>query len=173
LAGQLNNAAQVQIVPGHTMAEKCWPLAEAHVAEWGHLYPGWTVEDAYNDLLAESSTNPSSLEELLTSWIAVVEGDVVGTICLRGTGELEPDDAKQLTGPWLAALHVVPNLRRSGLATVLIDHVRTHASKLGFRRLRLVTEHEVSFYTRRGWTTETTVQLASNTNTVMVTSLLA
>ena len=57
------------------------------------------------------------------------------------------------------------------MASALIDFAMNSARELHIDRLRLVTEHEVDFYERRGWRIERPVTLNSVPNTVMVTTL--
>ena len=145
-------------------------LAALQRNEWGHLYPTESLDDAIADLLAWRD-DPLQPDDLLLSWFAVVDDTVVGVVMLRGTGELEHEDAIRLPGPWLAGLVVEPEHRGRGIASALIDHVIAEAGRRSIERLRLVTEHEAEFYERRGWTFDCTVTLAGHPNSVLMTTL--
>ena len=122
-------------------------------------------------LLASAGTaGAAAMVEAVMSSRFLVRGES-GTLELLLPGEVEPDDALELPGPWLAGLIVDPRSRREGVASALINFVTAKAKDMGFERLRLVTEHEVSFYERRGWVREREVTLNSVPNTVMFTTL--
>lgn len=159
------------IVPSYSRPEAAPHFARLQFDAWGHHYPHSSIEQSTIDLRAELS--PTTDRELLRmAWFALDTDDSpLGAIMLLGSGEVEPDDAIELTGPWLAGLIVDPRSRRQGVASALIDFVTAKARDMGFERLRLVTEHEVSFYERRGWVREREVTLNSVPNTVMFTTL--
>jgi GNAT superfamily N-acetyltransferase len=152
------------------------PGAVSHFANlqfeaWGHLYPEASTERSRSDLLRNrwDASDPVSLR---LAWFALDDGDQpLGVIMLVSDGEVEPNDAIELPGPWLAGLIVDPRFRRQGVASALIEFVTSTARDMGFEYLRLVTEHEDSFYERRGWVRERVVTLNSVPNTVMFTTL--
>ena len=163
-------ARRLTIVEARTRPDDAPALAALQRAEWGHLYPDETLDDAIAELRTWRD-DPTDPERLLLSWFALVDDESVGVIMVRGAGELEPDDAARLPGPWLAGLVVRPEHRGSGIASALMDHATARAAAMGITRLRLVTEHEVEFHARRGWEIEATVLLAGHPNTVMLTTL--
>ena len=159
------------IVPSCSRPEAAPHFAQLQFEAWGHLYPQSSIEQSTFDLRAELSPT-TDLELLRMAWLALDTDDSpLGVIMLLGGGEVEPDDALELPGPWLAGLIVDPRSRREGVASALINFVTAKAKDMGFERLRLVTEHEVSFYERRGWVREREVTLNSVPNTVMFTTL--
>lgn len=159
------------IVPACSRSEAAPHFARLQFEAWGHLYPQSSIEQSTFDLRAELSPS-TDLALLRMAWFALDADDQpLGVIMLLGGGEVEPEDAIELPGPWLAGLIVDPRSRRQGVASALIDFVTTTARVVGFERIRLVTEHEVSFYERRGWVREREVTLNSAPNTVMFTTL--
>lgn len=164
----------MRIVPTTSCPTEVPRFARLQVEAWGHLYPHLTVDRAERDLLVghdpvESEADPATM---CRAWFAVDADDTaMGVVMLLGSGELEPADEAELPGPFLAGLVVAPQWRERGVATGLVSFVIRHARDLGLSNLRLVTEHEVGFYERRGWRVERQVTLNSVLNTVMITTL--
>lgn len=117
-------------------------LARLHQAEWGHLSPEIDV-DTRAIRLAEASGN----SEIPMLFIAV-DGPV-----LVGSAALVEHDMKERPelSPWLAAVYVKPERRKSGIASLLISRVEEEAMSLCVTTLYLFTEHQEKFYARRGW----------------------
>ncbi|HBU02723.1 MAG TPA: hypothetical protein DEB20_09405 [Acidimicrobiaceae bacterium] len=146
-------------------------FAALQYAEWGHLYPGSSLGQ-YREGLLNNRWNGSDLESLNLAWFALDDaGEPLGVAMLVGDGEVEPEASNLLEGPWFAGLVVDPRFRRHGVGTALLDFVTKQARSLGFRHLRLVTEHSTGFYERRGWTVDQAVTLNSIPNTVMFITL--
>ena len=55
-------------------------------------------------------------------------------------------------GPWLAAVFVVPEARKLGVGSALIDHVVNRSRELGYSEIFLYTDHQQQWYQKRGWT---------------------
>ena len=164
----------MRIVPTISSPEEIPRFARLQVESWGHLYPRLTVERAERDLRTSDDHRdaPEDRSELCRAWFALdADGAAMGVVMLLGSGELEEADEVDLPGPWLAGLVVAPEFRERGVATALVEFVIDQARRMGLPRLRLVTEHEVEFYRRRGWTAEREVTLNSIPNTVMVITL--
>ena len=138
---------------------------------WHHLYPALSVEHYARDLLTPV-WDPERLGSSRLAWFALdARGRPVGVAMLLGGGEVEPDDERELSGPWFAGLVVDPAFRSQGFGAALLHHVTERAIELGSTRLRLVTETKTEFYERHGWVTEREVTLNSIPNTVMFTIL--
>lgn len=164
----------MRIVPTISSPEEIPRFARLQVGSWGHLYPRLTVERAERDLRTgdDHPETPDDPSRLCRAWFALdADGAAMGVIMLLGSGELEEADEAELPGPWLAGLVVAPEFREQGVATALVEFVIDQAHRMGLPRLRLVTEHEVDFYERRGWRVERRVTLNSVPNTVMITTL--
>lgn len=161
----------MQFVPSAALPDAAQHFAELQNREWGHLYPDASVERSRFDLL-NNRYDESDLTTLRLAWFACnEEGEPLGVAMLVGDGEVEPRDERDLEGPWFAGLVVDPAFRRQGIGAALLDFVTEQSRLLGFVHLRLVTEHEVSFYDRRGWVREREVALNSVSNTVMFANL--
>jgi GNAT superfamily N-acetyltransferase len=146
-------------------------FAALQYAEWGHLYPGSSL-DQYREGLLNNCWNGSDLESLNLAWFALDDtGQPLGVAMLVGDGEVEPHDEHDLEGPWFAGLVVDPAFRRQGVGAGLLNFVTEQGRSLGFQRLRLVTQHKTSFYQQRGWNIERVITLNSVPNTVMFITL--
>lgn len=79
---------------------------------------------------------------------AEVDGAFAGTVSLIACDEPERSDL----APWLAALWVAPEHRRSGLGAALVTEIERRAAALGLARLYLSARPTiVPFYEKRGW----------------------
>lgn len=87
------------------------------------------------------------LDKLPMTWIALDQGQCVGTVSLF-QNDLKP--RPDLT-PWLAALYVKPESRGSGVAARLIESVIAESRRLEYDTLYLRTEHTAEYYRQRGW----------------------
>ncbi len=54
-------------------------------------------------------------------------------------------------GPWLAAVFVVPEARKLGVGSALVDHVVSRSRELGYAEMFLYTEHQDQWYQKKGW----------------------
>jgi GNAT superfamily N-acetyltransferase len=161
----------MQFVSSAALPDAAQHFAELQNREWGHLYPDASVERSKFDLL-NNRWDESDLTTLRLAWFACNnEGEPLGVAMLVGDGEVEPHDERDLEGPWFAGLVVDPAFRRQGVGAGLLNFVTEQGRSLGFRRLRLVTEHKARFYEQRGWTIERTVTMNSVPNTVMFITL--
>ena len=162
----------MRFVPSAAIPEAAEHFAQLQNREWGHLYPGGSVELSKFDLL-HNRYDEADLTTLRLAWFACNDADEpLGVAMLVGNGEVEQNDEPEFPGPWFAGLVVDPAFRKQGVGAALLDFVTNQARNYGFRRLRLVTEHEVAFYERRGWTSERQVMLNSVPNTVMISTLI-
>lgn len=161
----------MEFVPSAAIPEAAQRFAELQILEWGHLYPDGSVERSKFDLL-HNRYDEADLTTLRLAWFACNEAvEPLGVAMLVGNGEVEQPDEHEFPGPWFAGLVVDPVFRKQGVGTALLDFVTNQARGFGFHRLRLVTEHEVAFYERRGWKPERQVTLNSVPNTVMISTL--
>jgi GNAT superfamily N-acetyltransferase len=85
---------------------------------------------------------------------AEVEGAFAGTVSLIACDEpgyVEQSGRSDLA-PWLAALWVAPEHRRSGIGAALVTEIERRAAALNISRLYLSTRPRVApFYEKRGW----------------------
>lgn len=102
------------------------PLAELQAGFRKHLLPG----------------------DLPFTLAAEIDGAFAGTVSLIACDEPERSDL----APWLAALWVAPEQRRSGLGAALVTEIEQRAAKLRIARLYLSARPAIaSFYETRGW----------------------
>ncbi len=79
---------------------------------------------------------------------AEIDGAFAGTVSLIACDEPERSDL----APWLAALWVAPEHRKSGLGAALVTEIERRAAALGIARLYLSALPRVQgFYEARGW----------------------
>ncbi len=83
-----------------------------------------------------------------TALLAEVDGQPAGS-CLFVREEIDP--AHDLT-PWLAALYVVSEFRRQGVASALVRAIEQHARDVGCSELYLYTVTAEPLYAKLGWT---------------------
>lgn len=115
------------------------------VADWiyGEFWQGKGGFDAsVIEGFLSDATDPDAVP---LSLLATVRGCPAGTVNL-----IENDDPKRpQLRPWLAALYVVPEFRRIGVASVLVKALIDHAVGLGEMALYLGTDIP-GFYQRFG-----------------------
>jgi GNAT superfamily N-acetyltransferase len=130
----------VNIVPGSACThEQRRTLATALVAEFGHQYPDWTIDDAVEEL-----ATPGPLP---TSFVALD-----GTTPLGCASLLEDDEVTDWSGHvWLGNVVVLESARGRGIGSALVSTIEEHASSLGIPELHLVTASAIDWYERRGW----------------------
>lgn len=79
---------------------------------------------------------------------AEIDGAFVGTVSLIACDEPERNDL----APWLAALWVTPEHRKSGLGGALVMEIERRAAALGIARIYLSARSAVApFYEKCGW----------------------
>jgi GNAT superfamily N-acetyltransferase len=83
-----------------------------------------------------------------TALLAELDGRPAGS-CLFVREEI---DAKHQLTPWLAALYVVPEFRKRGIASALVCAIEQHARDVGCAELYLYTVTAEPFYAKLGWT---------------------
>ena len=107
--------------------------------EWGneHNYK------FYEDAIKHSCNKPT---ELPSFYVAVDEGDIIGTYAL-----LRNDlNSRQDLCPWLACLYVSEKYRGKGIGSKLLQHGLCEAAKMGHDKLYLSTNFE-GYYEQYGW----------------------
>ncbi len=108
------------------------PLAELQAGFRKHLLPG----------------------DLPFTLAAEIDGAFAGTVSLIACDEpvyVEQSGRNDLA-PWLAALWVAPEQRRSGLGAALVTEIEQRAAALRIARLYLSARPAIApFYEKRGW----------------------
>lgn len=117
-------------------------LARWHFAEWQHLYPGWTVEAAEEELARH--VDPKRIP---TTLVAVEDVEPVGSVSL-----IEKDlPGWDHLSPWLANLYIRPDRRRRGIGKLLVSQAEAEARLIGCDVLYLFTPGQQEFYTALDW----------------------
>jgi GNAT superfamily N-acetyltransferase len=117
-------------------------IARWHWNEWGHTDRGGSLE-SWTAGLGERTNR----DRVPTMFVAFL-GDVpVGSSVL-----VEHDmDTRLDLSPWLAGIYVLPEHRRKGVASALVERAMAEASRFGVGRLYLYTRSAVALYETLGW----------------------
>ena len=105
----------------------------------------WPLDDSiYDDCIR----NSIDTEGKLPRWYLMLRGgEIIGSYGLIMNDFISRQDL----WPWFAALFVEDSERGKNLGSMLLEHGRKEAEKLGFEKLYLCTEH-VGYYEKYGWT---------------------
>jgi uncharacterized protein (DUF952 family)/GNAT superfamily N-acetyltransferase len=120
--------------------------AELSRDAWKIDFPEDTTQ-TYLDMFTVSGTYAGRFVEVFA---AINQADE-----LLGLATLVDDDGlpgATEPGPWLAAVFVVPEARKLGVGSALIDHVVNRSRELGYSEIFLYTDHQQQWYQKRGWT---------------------
>jgi N-acetylglutamate synthase-like GNAT family acetyltransferase len=117
-------------------------LAQWHFAEWHHLYEGWSLQAAHDELRLQINAG------IPTTLIALDGDDVVGSVSLIHDDHLS--GFQHLT-PWLASLYVRDDWRGRGVGAKLVGAAQQHARSLEVARLYLFTPGQREFYLDKGF----------------------
>ncbi len=97
----------------------------------------------YMDCIGNSITTRSPLPR----WYLLMKQDEI----IGGYGLITNDFiSRQDLWPWFCALYIEEPYRGHQLGARLLEHGRTEAGKLGFKKLYLATDH-VGYYEKYGW----------------------
>lgn len=126
------------------------------IADFPHCLPTistWFYTE-WRDLYGDAT--PTDIERRMAGWlardriptalVAVVDGQVVGTVALKEK-ELVPFAG----APWLAGLFVLPHFRRRGIGASLLRAAENKARLFGLHKLYLYTSSAQRFYGELGW----------------------
>ena len=119
--------------------------AEMSRVAWKHDFPEDTTQ-TYLNMFTVSGTYTGRFVEVFA---AINQADE-----LLGLATLVDDDelpGATEPGPWLAAVFVVPEARKLGVGSALIDHVVSRSRELGYSEIFLYTDHQQKWYEKRGW----------------------
>jgi GNAT superfamily N-acetyltransferase len=104
----------------------------------------WNIDrQVYQDSISDGM----STEKVLPRWYLMFREDEI----IGGYGLIENDFmVRKDLMPWLCALYVEENERGKSLGSRLLSHGRREATKLGFEKVYLCTDH-VGYYEKYGW----------------------
>lgn len=117
-------------------------LARWHHDEWHDLIPGWSYQQAADELASHTA------RAAIPTTIVALDGDA-----LIGSASLLVEDLpewKQFT-PWVASVFVTPAWRGRSVGTALVRRLVEIAGELGVPRVYLLTPGQAAFYQRLGW----------------------
>ncbi len=138
------NTLEVELLADHPKAISC--LSEWFEREWEPYYGSGGAGDASADL-----RDSCNREKLPIAMVAIMDGEVVGTAALKS----ESVSTHKHLSPWLAALLVLPEFRRHGIAERLIAAIEVKAQELGFQSIFVGTGEgsgtPESALRKRGW----------------------
>lgn len=121
-------------------------LTEWFEREWAAYYGPEGPGDAESDL-----RQACNRIELPVALVAILDGKVCGTAALKCASVTTHSHLS----PWLAALLVVPEFRRRGIAERLIEAIEEKAKELGFHLIYVGTGEgsgtPESALRKRGW----------------------
>ncbi len=128
-------------------------LAEMHARSRASAYRGM-LPDAYLDaqVHAEALAHwPAKMQALAAgageAWVAELQGEAIGFVCLVG-----PDEQGSVL---VDNLHALPDRKRSGAGSALLDTARQRALARGAKSLHLfvleANTAAIGFYESRGW----------------------
>jgi GNAT superfamily N-acetyltransferase len=133
----------VTIIPLADRPDLAPEIARWHFSEWGHHYPGGTVEGWLEHIRTRMHADRVPMSVLALD----DRGEPLGTACLT---EHDMDTHPELS-PWLGGVYVIPAARRQGVASALVRHLMARSADLGVRELFLYTNGAERVYEGVGW----------------------
>lgn len=132
-------------------------------AEWGNFVGTRTLQQRQERLQQHLQRNA-----MPTTFVAWLNGEPVGSASLIA------NDMPALSAwiPWLSALYVLPEHRRQGIGSKLVERVAAEAVTLGYPRIYLYTLDQMSFYAARGWQMSHVRHYRAHNMTVMARDLI-
>ncbi len=121
-------------------------LAKWHHEQWLYMNPKKTLEDRVRRLRMHNGHN-----QIPTTVVALLDDRPAGSASLV---EHDMDTHMELT-PWLASVYVLPEHRRKGIGSLLVQRIESEAEKLGVKTLYLFTPDQEALYARLGWQVRT------------------
>lgn len=118
-------------------------VAQWHFGEWGHLYPGGTVDGWLDHIRTRMDVDRIPMTVVALN----DDGQPVGTAALT---EHDMETHRELS-PWLGGVYVIPSARRRGVAGALVRYLMGRAADLEIRDLYLYTNGAEGLYQRLHW----------------------
>lgn len=114
-------------------------LADWYEDEWPGYHRGRSLEDA--------ASRFRLVPDVQQTLIAELDGELVGTVAVRGPWEAAPE----IPPPWIGGLFVVPVHRGRGIGMSLVEAAVNCAADLGHDSAHMAVRVDPTSYLRRGW----------------------
>jgi GNAT superfamily N-acetyltransferase len=118
-------------------------LAALYISEWQPWYGPDGAGNANADLAARTNT-----ERIPLCLIAL---DEAANLLATASLETSSVGSELGTGPWLAAVVVIPSQRGRGIGTALVERAEAEALRLGFTEIFGSTDSAGRILMLRGW----------------------
>jgi GNAT superfamily N-acetyltransferase len=132
-------------------------LAQWFFLEW-HSFDGRTVREIEDQL--SQNLNRASIP---ITFVAVRNSELIGTVSL----DLSDLPVCDHLSPWLASLYVVPECRRAGVGSALVEHLIDFAFSQRLPNLYVWTPGSTRLYEKLGWRLLQTSTYAGQAITVL------
>jgi GNAT superfamily N-acetyltransferase len=119
-------------------------LARYSYHEWRSAYD--RRGETFSDVLT-AYRKRTNVDTLPLALVALHGEQLVGTVSLK----IHDLDVRPDITPWLGGLFVIPEWRRHGVASTLINRALEEAQRLELKRLYLWTASAESLYQKLGW----------------------
>ena len=136
-------------------------LAEWFAAEWSEYHRGRSLPDV--------ASRFRLVPDVQQTLVAEIEGEIVGTVTLRGRWEAAPE----IPPPWVGGLYVVPQRRGKGIGMALVDAAVAAATTEGHSVVHMSVRVDPVSYIRIGWEVVGTVFVGDENVTVLRTETCA
>lgn len=117
------------------------------ISSWLYEYWGCYYPDSGREKWEKDLTGRMNRRQVPTSFVALEEGEVIGTASLIAD---DLPNRQDLT-PWLADVFVPREYRSQGIATNLVARVTAEVNLIGLDRFYLFTRKAKGFYLKIGW----------------------
>jgi N-acetylglutamate synthase-like GNAT family acetyltransferase len=110
--------------------------------EWGHLMS----DISYKKLISifQERLRPYTIPE---TFVAIMDNKIVGTASIVA----HDLSTRMDLSPWMAAVYVMPEYRKLGIGSTIVQAIIDEATLMGLERIYLITPDQESFYAKLGW----------------------
>lgn len=117
-------------------------IAEWHHNEWGHLHENATLQRRIEKLEAQLN-----YDTIPIAFVAKLKSVPVGSASIV---KHDLPDRKDLS-PWVASVYVLPEYRKQGIGSALVNKAVEKAHEMQIPRLYLFTWNQEKLYAELGW----------------------
>jgi GNAT superfamily N-acetyltransferase len=127
------------VFPLEERPEAAQLLSEWFSTEWPEYHKGRSLPDV--------ASRFKLIPDQQNTLIAEIDGEIIGTVSLRGPWEAAPE----IPPPWIGGLFVAAEHRNKGIGMALIDAAVEKAGADGHPTVHLSVRVDPASYIRRGW----------------------